>query len=425
MSHGGNGDERADDADEAVTVDADEVELLDEVGSHAAGDGDPLESTRERARLELVGDGDEQADDPAFADTETELPPKTEPPPSAPPMRAEELQDELDVVSKAPVSRGDPALPVAPYVSVPAAAVSRAEPDVAGPGRAAPGDGDTRPAPLPAPAPKERPRSARVVSRRPAAASKRAASPVGPPPPPVQPRDTSSSIAKWAAAIAVVAGIAYWAGARTSSPAAQAALGDEVRTRHAAPRRDEAPPAREDVAPLAHAEVPAQPTAAPLDSPSEATEPAPSADAVTTSRADAAPRARTVAEAAPVVTRGDPAPPVQLAARPAADAPDDGPRREPPPLVDGELAPAVANAALARAASQAASCAGAGPRGSGSIKVTFDPSGGVGSASVRPPFQGTEVGACVERHFRAASTPSFRGTPVATYGSFNVTSPAQ
>jgi hypothetical protein len=120
--------------------------------------------------------------------------------------------------------------------------------------------------------------------------------------------------------------------------------------------------------------------------------------------------------------------PVEPAHSVAPDrAPDRAPERAavapPPPVVPpppapvteaGEFDRAAARAALARAASAAASCKQADdPVGGGKVSVTFAPSGRVTSARIMgAPFQGTRIGGCIAATFHAVSVPPFTGDPV-------------
>ena len=62
-----------------------------------------------------------------------------------------------------------------------------------------------------------------------------------------------------------------------------------------------------------------------------------------------------------------------------------------------------------------------GPTGSGHVVVTFAPSGSVQSAVVdKPPFAGSEVGACIAGKFRSVQVPPFGGAAVTVGKSFVV-----
>lgn len=78
--------------------------------------------------------------------------------------------------------------------------------------------------------------------------------------------------------------------------------------------------------------------------------------------------------------------------------------------------------AMASAASAAAACGrDGGPRGSGRINVTFDPSGRASLVLIEPgPFVGTEVGSCVATRFRGVTVPPFGGEPVSVIAPFEV-----
>ena len=121
--------------------------------------------------------------------------------------------------------------------------------------------------------------------------------------------------------------------------------------------------------------------------------------------------------------------PVASAPRPGPAAPTKPePAAKPPtpvsPAADpGEFNRGAAAASLGGAAGGAKSCKTAdGPKGSGRVKVTFNPtSGNVTSAIVEgQQFEGTSVGACVAAAFRGAHIPPFDGAPVAVSKSFTI-----
>ncbi|HTN87490.1 MAG TPA: protein kinase, partial [Sorangium sp.] len=94
-----------------------------------------------------------------------------------------------------------------------------------------------------------------------------------------------------------------------------------------------------------------------------------------------------------------------------------------PKGVAGEFDRAAASTTLDAAAATAKSCGRTdGPTGTGTISVTFDPSGRATSAQVQgPPFAGTAVGACINEVFhRTARAPPFRGSPVVVTRAFMV-----
>lgn len=93
----------------------------------------------------------------------------------------------------------------------------------------------------------------------------------------------------------------------------------------------------------------------------------------------------------------------------------------PPPSERGPVNRGAMMSALGSAARSASSCKRpGGPRGSGRANVTFDPSGGVSSASVGGKFAGTPVGSCVSDAFRRARVPAFTGSPVSLGWSFTI-----
>src|SRR5262249_54239022 len=101
----------------------------------------------------------------------------------------------------------------------------------------------------------------------------------------------------------------------------------------------------------------------------------------------------------------------------------DKPPDAPPPSAGGaQFSRSAAQSALGAAAGAARGCAKPdGPTGSGRVKVTFNPSGNVTSATVQgPPFAGTAVGGCVASAFRGARVPPFEGSPVSVTKSFNI-----
>ena len=92
-----------------------------------------------------------------------------------------------------------------------------------------------------------------------------------------------------------------------------------------------------------------------------------------------------------------------------------------PPDQRAPLNRGAALAALGSAASAASACKRAdGPSGSGSVNVTFAPSGAVKSVTVSAPFAGSAVGQCVASAFRGAHVPSFSGSAVTLPKSFRI-----
>jgi predicted Zn finger-like uncharacterized protein len=82
----------------------------------------------------------------------------------------------------------------------------------------------------------------------------------------------------------------------------------------------------------------------------------------------------------------------------------------------------AAKAALASAASGVASCKKPfNPTGSGKVQVTFAPSGRATAVTmIDGAFDGTPVGGCVTKLFRAAKVPAFSGEPVTVAKSFSI-----
>ena len=94
----------------------------------------------------------------------------------------------------------------------------------------------------------------------------------------------------------------------------------------------------------------------------------------------------------------------------------DEPKKDEPKPVDvgAEFSKEAARAALGSAAAAAASCGQEdGPRGSGTVRVTFSSSGRATQALIQgPPFAGTSTGSCIAAKFRGISVPPFSGDPV-------------
>jgi hypothetical protein len=55
--------------------------------------------------------------------------------------------------------------------------------------------------------------------------------------------------------------------------------------------------------------------------------------------------------------------------------------------------------------------------------VTFSAAGTVETATLRPPFAGTDVGACVARNFGSAHVPAFNGGRISVGKTFVVPAP--
>jgi hypothetical protein len=102
----------------------------------------------------------------------------------------------------------------------------------------------------------------------------------------------------------------------------------------------------------------------------------------------------------------------------AAEAPAAPPEEVTKPPFDT----GAAKAALASAASGVASCKKPfNPTGSGKVQVTFAPSGKATSVTmIEGAFDGSPVGSCVAKLFRAAKVPAFSGDPVTVAKSFTI-----
>ena len=108
--------------------------------------------------------------------------------------------------------------------------------------------------------------------------------------------------------------------------------------------------------------------------------------------------------------------PVPTASPPSDEPKKDEPKKDEPKPVDvgAEFSKEAARAALGSAAAAAASCGQEdGPRGSGTVRVTFSSSGRATQALIQgPPFAGTSTGSCIAAKFRGISVPPFSGDPV-------------
>ncbi len=82
----------------------------------------------------------------------------------------------------------------------------------------------------------------------------------------------------------------------------------------------------------------------------------------------------------------------------------------------------AARAALGGAAASAAGCAQPdGPRGTGTVRVTFSSSGRATQALIQgPPFAGTSTGSCIASKFRGISVPAFTGDAVSVTKSVTI-----
>lgn len=153
-----------------------------------------------------------------------------------------------------------------------------------------------------------------------------------------------------------------------------------------------------------------------------AVSPAAVATAVPTAEASAS--ASPAASDSPAQALAAPAqrPAAQQAVKPPPAAP--APPQPPPPPAAGATKPfdrGAASASLGGIAGSARSCKKpGGPTGSGSVRVTFAPSGTVTSTDVGAPFGGTSVGNCIAGLFRRAKVPPFTGSAVSVRKSFTL-----
>jgi TPR repeat protein len=106
----------------------------------------------------------------------------------------------------------------------------------------------------------------------------------------------------------------------------------------------------------------------------------------------------------------------------AATVPTFPPMLSPPPAPTG-TAPFDQDAAAAALASVSIDdCKQpGGPTGTGTVTVTFSPTGNAASASLQsPPFAGTPVGSCIASRYAAARVPAFAGSPVSIPKTFTL-----
>ena len=104
---------------------------------------------------------------------------------------------------------------------------------------------------------------------------------------------------------------------------------------------------------------------------------------------------------------------IALAACADAPAQPKTPIRYPSSFDRGAVAAALGGVSLARCRSLD------GPRGSGHLKIVFNPDGTVLSAAVDAPlFAGSAEAECVERKFSEVRIPPFEGEPVPVGKSF-------
>jgi hypothetical protein len=74
--------------------------------------------------------------------------------------------------------------------------------------------------------------------------------------------------------------------------------------------------------------------------------------------------------------------------------------------------PVLAKKSVADLLQEVAACKVAGsPAGTGTLSVTFDPSGRATNATVSPPFAGTSTGTCIIQVLKRATVPPFSGLP--------------
>lgn len=106
----------------------------------------------------------------------------------------------------------------------------------------------------------------------------------------------------------------------------------------------------------------------------------------------------------------------------ATTVPTFPPMFSPPPAPTGTVAfdQEAATAALAAVSIDDCKQPG-GPTGTGTVTVTFAPSGNAASASLQSlPFAGTPVGSCIASRYAAARVPPFAGSPVSVPKTFTL-----
>ena len=91
------------------------------------------------------------------------------------------------------------------------------------------------------------------------------------------------------------------------------------------------------------------------------------------------------------------------------------------PHLPGRFSAPAARAALAEAAPDLAACIaprGTGPRGPGSVRVRFNPSGKMAEAYLGPPYAGSGTGRCILERFSKVRVEPFVGVPMSVNYSF-------
>ncbi len=109
--------------------------------------------------------------------------------------------------------------------------------------------------------------------------------------------------------------------------------------------------------------------------------------------------------------------------KPDAVAKEEPKKDEPKPAVaSAEFDKGAARAALGAAAAASAGCAQPdGPRGTGTVRVTFSTSGRATQALIQgPPFAGTPTGSCIASKFRGLSISPFTGDAVSVTKSVTI-----
>lgn len=85
------------------------------------------------------------------------------------------------------------------------------------------------------------------------------------------------------------------------------------------------------------------------------------------------------------------------------------------------FSPDAAAQSLARQIDAAQECrASNGPVGTSHARITFASSGEVTNVELEPPYAGTEVGTCVEKHLRRAAVPEYDGDPITVGKYFSI-----
>jgi hypothetical protein len=82
------------------------------------------------------------------------------------------------------------------------------------------------------------------------------------------------------------------------------------------------------------------------------------------------------------------------------------------PKATDRFDPVIAKRSVSALLPEVAACKVAGsPAGTGTLSVTFDPSGRASNATVSPPFAGTSTGTCIIQVLKRATVPPFSGLP--------------